>query len=152
MLVIPSLTLNNGVPIPQLGLGAYFMPTEETEKAVTSALELGYRLIDTAAAYNNEEEVGLGIRNSGVPREEIFVTTKLWNNFHGYQNTLKAFDTSLKKLSLDYLYLFLFHWPCPQKGLVGETWKAFEELYQLGRVKAIGVCNFNSSHLGRLLK
>lgn len=149
---IPSVTLNNGIRMPQLGFGVFLMPKEQTVKSVLTALEHGYRLIDTAAAYYNEEEVGEAIRHSGIAREDIFVTSKLWNSDHGYDKAIKGFETSLKKLGLDYLDLYLMHWPYPQKGLTTQTWKGLEQVYKEGRVKAIGVSNFKPAHLERLLQ
>ncbi len=152
MSAIPSVTLNNGVRMPQLGLGVFGVPNGRTAKCVSVAFENGYRLVDTAAAYHNEEGVGEAIRTSGIPREEIFVTTKLWNSDHGYGNVIKGFETSLKKLGLDYIDLYLMHWPLPMKGLTAETWKGLEQVYKGGRVKAIGVCNFKPAHIERLLQ
>jgi 2,5-diketo-D-gluconate reductase A len=153
MTTIPHITLSNGVAMPQLGLGVYQVKEgEEVEQAVTAAIDAGYRLIDTAALYGNEVGVGNAIKKSSVPRKELFITTKLWNNDQGYNQTLAAFDASLEKLGLDYIDLYLIHWPSPQRGLYVESWKAFEELYAQGRVKAIGVCNFHPEHLDILLK
>lgn len=149
---IPTVTLNNGVSMPQLGFGVFLMPPEQTAKYVSVALENGYRLIDTAAAYHNEEGVGEAIKNSGISRQEIFVTSKLWNSDHGYDKAIKGFETSLKKLGLDYLDLYLIHWPLPMKGLANETWRGLEQIYKTGRVKAIGVSNFNPDHIEGLLK
>lgn len=148
----PYTVLNNGTSIPQLGLGVWQAKDGvEVEAAIATALDAGYRLIDTAAVYANETGVGNAIRSSNVPREELFITTKLWNADQGYDNTLKAFDKSLGKLGLDYIDLYLIHWPTPAQGLFIETWKAFEELYKSGRVKAIGVSNFQTHHLDELL-
>ncbi len=152
MSAIPLVRLNNGVLMPQLGLGTYGVPSDQSSKSVSVALVNGYRLIDTAAAYRNEEGVGEAIRNSGIPREEIFVTSKLWNSDHGYDNAIKGYETSLKKLGLDYLDLYLMHWPLPMKGLTAETWKGLERVYKEGRVKAIGVSNFKPKHIERLLQ
>lgn len=141
-----TYTLSNGVEIPVMGLGVYKNVDEtELETAVTSALEYGYRHIDTAKVYRNEKGVGRAIKDSGVPREEIFVTTKVWNTDQGYDNTLKAFDESLKDLDMDYIDLYLIHWPMP--GTFVDTWKALEKLYKDGKVRAIGVSNFNPHHL-----
>ncbi|WP_326825114.1 aldo/keto reductase [Streptosporangium sp. NBC_01756] len=146
------ITLNNGVPMPQLGFGVFQVPEEETAQAVTTALEAGYRSVDTAAAYGNERAVGRALAASGLPREELFVTTKLWNSDQGYDSTLAAFDTSLAKLGLDQLDLYLIHWPTPARDLYVETWKAMEKLLVDGRVRAIGVSNFQPAHLTRLLE
>ena len=142
--------LNNGVPMPWLGLGVWRMKDgPEVEVAVRAALETGYRSIDTAAAYGNEVGVGKGIQASNVPREQIFVTTKVWNSDHGYGTTLKAFDESRGKLGLDTIDLYLIHWPV--KGRYKETWRAMEKLYADGAVRAIGVSNFHIHHLEDLL-
>lgn len=143
--------LNNGNAMPMLGLGVYNSNNGgEVERAIHAALECGYRLIDTAAFYANEEGVGKAINNSGLKREEIFVTTKVWNDDQGYESTLKAFDVSLKKLNLKYIDMYLVHWPVP--GKYTETWRAFEKLYADGLVKNIGVSNFMYSHLNDILK
>jgi diketogulonate reductase-like aldo/keto reductase len=147
---IPSLTLNNGVELPQVGLGVYQAERgEETRQAVRTALELGYRHVDTARAYGNERDVGVAVRDSGLPREQVFVTTKLWNDDQGYDETLAAFDRSLERLGLDYLDLFLVHWPVPDKRL--DSWRALERVYAERRVRAIGVSNFMVHHLDELL-
>ncbi len=149
---IPNVTLNNGVQMPQLGLGVFLMPSDITADNVAAAIQNGYRLIDTAAMYGNEAAVGEGIRKSGVPREQLFITTKLWNSDHGFDNVAKAFETSMQKLSLEYLDLYLMHWPHPARGQMVETWKAMEQLYKGGRIKSIGVCNFQPHHLDELLQ
>lgn len=142
--------LNNGVKMPLLGFGTFRVEDgRETKDAVRTALELGYRHIDAASVYGNEESVGQGIKESGVPREEIFITSKVWNTDQGYENTLRAFEESIEKLGTEYLDLYLIHWPKP---LNKETWKALEKLYKEGRVKAIGVCNFKEHHLEDLMK
>jgi len=142
--------LNNGVEIPYFGLGVYLSdPGEETYKALRWAFEAGYRHVDTAAFYKNEKDVGLAIKDSGIPRQEIFVTTKLWNDDHGYDKALKGFEASLKNLGLDYLDLYLIHWPV--SGLRNETWKALETILSEGRSRAIGVSNYTTSHLKELL-
>jgi 2,5-diketo-D-gluconate reductase A len=148
---VPPIILNNGVEMPQLGYGVWQVPDAEAEQAVSTALEAGYRSIDTAAIYGNEEGTGKAINGSGVPREDIFVTTKLWNGDQGYDATLRAFDTSLRKLGLDYVDLYLIHWPLPAKDRYVDTYKAFEKLYADGRVRAIGVSNFLPEHLRRLI-
>jgi 2,5-diketo-D-gluconate reductase A len=151
MATVPTITLNNGVEIPQLGFGVYQVKPEETAQAVQSALEVGYRHIDTAEMYGNEAGVGEGIRNSGIPREEVFVTSKLNNGFHAHDDALKAFDGTLAALKFDYVDLFLIHWPLPGIDVdYVETWKAMEEIYRSGRAKSIGVSNFNAHHLRRL--
>ncbi|WP_029036542.1 aldo/keto reductase [Salinimicrobium xinjiangense] len=138
--------LNNGVDMPVLGLGVYKAKEgREVVDSIQHALEAGYRHIDTASFYENERGVGEAIRTSGVPREEIFITTKVWNDDQGYEQTLAAFDNSLKELNMNYVDLYLIHWPVPGKYL--ETWKALEKLYKEGRVKAIGVSNFLQHHL-----
>jgi 2,5-diketo-D-gluconate reductase A len=147
---VPNITLNNGVQIPQLGFGVFQVPADEVEGAVRNAIEAGYRSIDTAAAYGNEEGVGRAIAASGVPRDELFVTTKLWNDDQGYDSTLRAFDESMKRLGLDQLDLYLIHWPVPSRDRYVDTWKAFEKLYADGRIRSIGVSNFQVSHLQRL--
>jgi methylglyoxal/glyoxal reductase len=150
---VPTLTLNNGVVIPQVGLGV-FQTKEgaEVESAVRAALESGYRLIDTAAAYGNEEGVGRAVKASGIPREEVFITTKLWNANHAYEDALRAFDESLRKLDCEYIDLYLIHWPLPMEGKFSQAWKAMEELYDAKRVRAIGVSNFKPHHLEELRK
>jgi len=151
MSTVPTLRLNNGVEMPQLGFGVFLVPADEVVEPVRAALDVGYRLIDTAKLYGNEEGVGRAIRDSGIPREEIFVTTKVWNADHGYDATLRAFDDSQKRLGLDVVDLYLIHWPSPQRNLYVETWRALERLYADGRVRAIGVSNFTVAHLQRLL-
>ncbi len=146
-----TYTLNNGVKIPMVGLGVFqSVPGKETEQAARWALELGYRHIDTAAFYENEEDVGRAVRDSGLPREEVFVTTKVWNADQGYESTLKAFDKSRKKMGMDVVDLYLIHWPV--KGKFTDTWKALERLYAGGKVRAIGVSNFLVHHLEELRK
>lgn len=144
------VTLNNGLSMPQLGFGVWKVPDDEVASVVTTAFEAGYRSIDTAKVYGNERGVGEAIANSNIPREELFITTKVWNGDQGYENTLKAFDKSLEKLGLDYVDLYLIHWPTPKYDTYVETYKALEKLYNDGRVKAIGVCNFHIEHLQRL--
>jgi diketogulonate reductase-like aldo/keto reductase len=144
------VTLNNGVKMPQVGYGVFQIPDGETTAAVTTALEAGYRSIDTAAVYRNESGVGRALARSGLPREELFVTTKLANSEQGYESALRAFDTSIGLLGLDYVDLYLIHWPLPRLDRYVETWQALEKLYADGRVRAIGVSNFQPSHLERL--
>ncbi|GAA4729919.1 aldo/keto reductase [Modestobacter marinus] len=151
MATVPTITLNNGVQIPQLGFGVFQIKPEDTVEATRTALEVGYRHIDTAEMYGNEAEVGEAVRQSGVPREEVFVTSKLNNGFHAREDALRAFDGTMDALKFDYLDLFLVHWPLPGIDVdYVETWKAMEEIYRSGRVKAIGVSNFNAHHLRRL--
>ena len=150
MAAFPSLVMNNGLEIPQLGFGVFLVPPEETQQAVTEALKAGYRLIDTAQGYQNEEGVGAAIAETDVSRDELFITTKLTNSEHGYDNALAAFEGSMKKLNLDVIDLFLIHWPLPMFDRYVETWRAFERLLADGRVRSIGVSNFEISHLERL--
>jgi 2,5-diketo-D-gluconate reductase A len=147
---IPSVKLHDGVEIPQLGFGVFQVPPEDTQGVVEQALEAGYRHIDTAAAYRNERGVGAAITSSGIPREEIFVTTKLWNSQQGYESTLGACEKSLARLGLDYLDLYLIHWPVPSEGRAFDTWRAFERIYKEGRSRTIGVSNFRVDDLEML--
>ncbi|WP_072686932.1 aldo/keto reductase [Rhodococcus marinonascens] len=149
---VPRIVLNSGTVIPQLGLGVWQAANDETEHAVRFALdEAGYRHIDTAAAYGNEEGVGRGISTSSVAREDIFLTTKLWNADHGYERALKGFDTSLERLGVDYVDLYLIHWPMQDDDRILRTWDALEKIAESGRAKAIGVCNFEPRHLQLLI-
>lgn len=148
---VPPIILNNGVEMPQLGFGVWQVPDDEAERAVATALEAGYRSIDTAAIYGNEKGTGRGLASSGVARKDLFVTTKLWNADQGYDSTLRAFDASLEKLGLDYVDLYLIHWPMPAKDKYIDTYKAFEKLYADGRAKAIGVSNFLPEYLEKLI-
>ncbi|HCC00823.1 MAG TPA: aldo/keto reductase [Ruminococcaceae bacterium] len=143
-------TLNNGVHLPWLGLGVYKMPKAEAAKAVRTALQNGYRAIDTASFYGNEEGVGEGIQSSGIPRDEIVLTTKIWNTDQGYDQTLHAFDESRKRLGLQYIDLYLVHWPI--KATFRETWRALVHLYRLGFVRAIGVSNFQIEDLEAVIQ
>ncbi|GAA2991131.1 aldo/keto reductase [Streptomyces drozdowiczii] len=152
MTSVPHITLNNGVRMPQLGFGVFQVPDDETATAVGHALDAGYRSIDTAAVYGNERGVGRAIAESGVPREELFVTTKLWNADQGYDQALAAFDASLAKLGLDHVDLYLVHWPTPARDLYVGTYKALEEILADGRARAIGVSNFQVPHLRRLME
>lgn len=151
MSAVPTILLNNGVEIPQLGFGVYQVPPEQTEEATRVALEVGYRHIDTAEMYGNEEGVGKAVRGSGLDRDEVFVTSKLNNSFHAHEDALKAFDGTLTALGLDHVDLFLIHWPLPAVGDFVETWHALEEVYRSGRARSIGVSNFQPHHLRRLI-
>lgn len=146
----PVLVQNDGLPIPQIGLGIYGPDDNEAAGAVVSALASGYRSIDTAAFYLNEAGVGEGLRRSGIPREEVHVTTKVWGDDHGYDEALAAFDRSLSSLGLEYVDLYLIHWPLPAKDRYVETWRALERILRDGRAKSIGVSNFQPHHLERL--
>ncbi|WP_426735196.1 aldo/keto reductase [Glutamicibacter sp. 2E12] len=148
---IPTITLNDGVEMPQVGFGVFQVPNEETTAAVGSALKAGYRSIDTAAIYGNEEGVGAALAQSGLAREDLFITSKIWIADMGYEQTLEAFDASLERLGLDYLDLYLIHWPAPEKNLYIETWKALERLYAEKKIRAIGVSNFQPEHLEQLV-
>ncbi|MBA3410624.1 MAG: aldo/keto reductase [Geodermatophilaceae bacterium] len=147
----PSITLNDGTAIPQVGFGVFKVPPEDTQKVVLGALEAGYRHIDTAQMYRNEAGVGAAIRASGIPRDEIYVTTKLNNDMHGYDTALWALDGSLQRLKLSFVDLFLIHWPMPAKQDYVETWTALESLKADGGATSIGVSNFQPAHLNRLL-
>jgi 2,5-diketo-D-gluconate reductase A len=145
------IALNDGARIPQVGLGVWQTPNDEAAPAVKAALSAGYRHVDTAAVYENEEGVGEGIRQSGIDRSEIYLTTKLWNTEQGYDQTLKAFDASLKRLGTDYVDLYLIHWPSAHRGLFVDTWKAFVKLKEEGRAKSIGVSNFYPEHIEKII-
>ena len=147
---VPAVRLNDGSDVPQFGFGVFQIPADQTVTAVRTALDAGYRHIDTAQMYGNEAEVGRAIAESGVPREEIFVTTKLNNDCHGYDAALGALDESLRKLGFDHVDLFLIHWPRPQEGRYVETWTALEKLKADGKATSIGVSNFTVEHLDRL--
>jgi 2,5-diketo-D-gluconate reductase A len=149
---VPDVTLNNGVRMPQLGFGVFQVGNDEARAAVATALECGYRSIDTAALYGNEHGVGVAVSASGIPREELFVTTKLWNADQGAGRVLPAFERSIDKLGLDYVDLYLIHWPVPSRDRFVETWEAFQGLYAEGRMRAIGVSNFTPPQLTRLLE
>jgi diketogulonate reductase-like aldo/keto reductase len=163
----PRLSLNNGVLIDQLGFGLYKVPAADAEGLVATALAAGHRHFDTAAMYGNETGVARGISSQldagtgsggsgelfpSLTREDVFITTKVWNDHHGYDATLRAFDDSMVNLGLDYVDMYLIHWPCPRRGLFPETYRALETLYREGRVRAIGVSNFQPAHLDRLLQ
>jgi 2,5-diketo-D-gluconate reductase A len=147
---IPALTLRDGVEIPQLGFGVFQVPAAETQGVVEEALAAGYRHVDTAAAYENEAGVGAAIAACALPRDEVFVTTKLWNDRQGYDSTLRAFHLSLERLGMDYVDLYLIHWPLPSRDLYLDTWRAFERLQEEGCVRSIGVSNFRVEDLERL--
>ena len=154
MTAVPNLSLSAGttsIDIPQLGFGVWQVPEDEVVAAVSTAIEVGYRSIDTARLYGNERGTGEAIAKSSVPREELFVTTKVWNDDQGFDKTLTAFDASMKRLGLDTLDLFLIHWPAPEQDAYVDTWKALLRLREEGRVCAVGVCNFQIPHLRRLL-
>jgi len=151
MTQIPDVTLNNGISIPQLGFGTFQIEPEDTREAVRTALEIGYRHIDTAEMYGNEKEVGQAVRDSGLPRGEVFVTSKLNNGFHARDDALAAFDRTLADLDIEYVDLFLIHWPLPTISDYVETWKALEEMGRSGRTRAVGVSNFTRAHLERVL-
>lgn len=151
-MTVPDITLNNGVRMPQLGFGVFQIPDAEAEQAVSTALEVGYRSIDTAAVYRNEKGVGRALRSSGVPREELFITTKLWNSQHDYDAALAAFDKSMGRLGLDVLDLYLIHWPVPAQDKYLDAWRALRRLHEDGRVRAIGVSNFTVETLTRVIE
>jgi 2,5-diketo-D-gluconate reductase A len=147
----PTVTLNSGRTMPQLGFGVFQVPLEETRDAVNAAFAAGYRSIDTAAMYENEAGVGDAIKDAGLPREDIFITSKLNNDAHGYEEALRAFEESRQKLGLDYLDLYLIHWPLPAQDRYVDTWKAFVKLQQDGLARSIGVSNFKPPHLERII-
>lgn len=146
------ITLNDGARIPQLGYGVWQVPDDQAYTSVGTALEVGYRHIDTAAAYENETGVGRAIRDSGLAREDVYLTTKLWNADHGYDAALRAFDLSLERLGTDYVDLYLIHWPVPEQNLYLETWRALEKINSTGRARSIGVSNFPADALERLVE
>ncbi|WP_342372911.1 aldo/keto reductase [Propioniciclava soli] len=148
----PAIELNNGVRIPQLGFGTFQVDSDETQRIVETALEAGYRHIDTAAGYYNEDGVGAALKASGLARDDVFLTTKLRNGDQGHDSALAAFEASRKALDVDVVDLYLIHWPTPTRWLAPETWRAFEKLLADGAVRAIGVSNFLPHHLGRLLE
>jgi 2,5-diketo-D-gluconate reductase A len=147
---VPNVTLHDGIEIPQLGFGVFQVPPDHTEKVVEQALEAGYRHIDTAAAYRNEKGVGSAVANSGIPREDVFVTTKLWNSSQGFDTALETFGKSLGRLGMDYVDLYLIHWPVPSQDRFVDTWRAFERIRGEGRARTIGVSNFRIEDLERL--
>jgi len=145
------IDLNDGEAIPRIGLGVWQTPNADVARAVSAALQAGYRHVDTAAAYNNEEGVGEGIRASGVPRDAVFVTTKVWNTDQGYDQALRAIDASLQRLKLDQVDLLLIHWPAPRRDLYLDTWRALVRAKEDGKAKSIGVSNFEGEHLDRII-
>ncbi len=152
MSAVPSIRLNNGVEIPQLGFGVFQIPASETRRATLQALETGYRHIDTAEMYGNEAEVAEAVRDSGIPRDQVFLTSKLNNGYHAPKDVHRAFDRSMEIMKLDVLDLFLIHWPLPAVGDYLDTWHAMEEIAASGRVRAVGVSNFQVHHLERLAR
>ena len=150
-MTIPTVTLNDGHEIPQLGYGVFLVPPEDTERAVSEALEIGYRHIDTAAIYRNEEGVGAAIAKSGIPRDELFITTKLWNDRQGGDEPLAAIDESLGKLGLDHVDLYLIHWPAPKRGTYVNAWEKLVAIREAGKARSIGVSNFHVSHLEEVI-
>lgn len=149
---IPTLEFRDGRTIPQLGLGLYKVPNEQTPALVHAAVDIGYRHFDTATLYGNETGLGEGLRASGLPREEAFVTTKVWQDRHGYDETLRAFDESIERLGLEEVDLYLIHWPAPAQDRYVETWQALQRLHDEGRAHSIGVANFKAHHLARLIE
>jgi 2,5-diketo-D-gluconate reductase A len=149
---VPGIELNNGTTIPQLGFGVFQIDPSDTAEAVTTALEAGYRHIDTAQMYGNEAEVGEAIAKSDIPRDQLWITTKCNNSNHGYDDAQSALDESLQKMGLDHVDLYLIHWPLPGKDLYVDTWKGFEKAQSDGKVRTIGVSNFQPHHLDRLLE
>jgi 2,5-diketo-D-gluconate reductase A len=147
----PLVQLNSGQLIPQLGLGVYKVGQDIAVELVKAAVEAGYRRIDTAALYDNEFEIGAGIRQSGLDREQLFVTTKIWNDRQGFDNATEAIDEALKRLNIEYIDMLLIHWPCPKQNLFVETWQAFEKALEGGKIRGIGVSNFNPHHLEQLI-
>ncbi|MDB5523312.1 MAG: 2,5-diketo-D-gluconic acid reductase [Rhizobium sp.] len=147
----PLIRFHDGNTIPQVGLGVWQTPNDVATPSVRAALEAGYRHVDTAAIYGNEQGVGEGIRASGIDRKEIFLTTKLWNDVQGYDSALKAFDESLKRLGTDYVDLYLIHWPSPSRNQYAESWKALVKLQEEGRARSVGVSNFSVEHLERII-
>jgi 2,5-diketo-D-gluconate reductase A len=151
MTTVPTITLNDGQTIPQLGFGLWQVPNDVADSTVREAFNVGYRLIDGAMIYDNETGLGSAIKNGGIPRDELYITTKLWNEDQGYDSALRAFDASLERLGLDTIDLYLIHWPSPHRGLYRESWKALVRLKQEGRAKSIGVSNFTKKHLQEII-
>lgn len=152
MTAFPMITLNDDNKIPQIGLGLWQVPNESATATIHEAWNVGYRLIDTAAIYRNEEGVGEAIASTQISRKELFITTKLWNDSHGYDKTMRAFEESLKRLKLDYIDLYLIHWPVAAQNLYVDSWKALIQLQKDGHAKSIGVSNFNIPHLERIIQ
>lgn len=146
-----TFLLNDGHRIPKVGLGVWQIDDLKAPETIGAAIDIGYRLIDTAKDYGNEAGVGRAIERSAIPRDQLFVTTKLWNDDHGYDRTLRAFEVSTKKLGLDVIDLYLIHWPCPQRKAYADSWRALVELRKQGRVASIGVSNFTAEHLERII-
>ena len=151
MIEVPRIEFNDGHSIPQLGFGVFRIPPEDAERLVTEAIEVGYRHIDTAWGYFNEEGVGAAVRNCGLARDELFVTTKVWNSSQGREPAIESFERSMETLGLDVLDLLLIHWPAPANDLYVETWETFVELRESGRVRSIGVSNFEPEHIDRIV-
>ncbi len=150
-MTVPSLEFHDGNRMPQLGFGVFQVPPEDTAETVARALSIGYRSVDTAAAYRNEQGVGEAVARSGLPRDDVFITTKLWNNGHGRDAALRAFERSLGRLGLDYVDLYLIHWPVPSQDLYVETWRALSEIRATGRARSIGTSNFTIENLERII-
>ena len=150
--MIPTIPLNDGNSIPQLGYGTWEVPPESARETVAHALATGYRSVDTAAAYGNERAVGEAVRASGIPRDDVFVTTKVWASDHGRERTRAAFEGSLERLGLDHVDLYLIHWPAPARGMFVETWETLVELCEQGRVRSIGVSNFRAEDLDAIIE
>lgn len=148
---VKAVELNDGNSMPQLGYGLWQVPDEETERVVTNAIKIGYRSIDSAQVYGNEHGLGRALKSCGLPRKELYITTKIWNSEQGYDSTLRSFEESMKKLGTEYLDLLLIHWPAPKKNLYVDTWKALVQLKKDGRVRSIGVSNFYPEHLERIV-
>ncbi len=148
---VPAVPLNDGHTIPQIGFGVWQIPNEGAQAAVSEAFRVGYRSVDSAMIYGNEEGLGEAIAASGIPREELFITTKLWNDDQGYDSALRAFDASLERLRLDHVDLYLIHWPSPHRGLYVESWKALIQIKRNGRARSVGVSNFTAAHLERII-
>lgn len=156
MVKMPKVRLNNGNEMPAMGMGVVFLDDasgddNKTQTTVDKAIEIGYRLFDNAAFYGNEVQIGQALKNNGIPREELFISTKLKCGFHKYEDTLSEFNKSMKKLQVDYLDLYLIHWPCPEHNLYTEAWRAMEHLYKEGYVKNIGLSNFDVEHVEKIL-